>query len=1595
MAQESQNILPLSLNLDSSYESLQENESPFIKDLSSSLNGNPDIGIGSNNPVNEGQNVLVLTPTRSNVAISDISMPEGYNKNIGSFESITTQQLFYFNYNINEDHGIYVFNGNTSVWSKVIVDPELLFSDDPTAFMANHRVTLRVRKDENDEVIEEYLLITDGNTYHKWIDVIAAIETDGFNADTYPYYALQPPHFDRQELLGWALRSPMVAPVVTLLPNTETERGKPNDILGAAFQFCIQFNNTDGTQSLSSPYSLPAIIKSTDFLSNPELIPKRLQLVLTAGSCKTESITIYVRRTAKKSDSTLQNAWGDWFVYDTIYKFLSTGSNDQSVIGNKYWLRTGQWVPYSYDSTYNTIKYIFDNTKLSLINTKDVTLLGNEMPQLSVALSDLGDAVQLANNRYGFDNFPSKILDKFSTQVIEKTTDTCDIPLREIKLYAYAARERGNDSNSGSERIRGIWLSQVGYFLGEDIQMRFGGIYINGQRGAETQPGESEYFELNFADKDSFRVYLKGTQYYADGEWYVSDVNFNLTKIDHLLDFQDESDISFIRNTYSQQSFFVAQFTLKVPAGRYTACVGRHNVPKSGNYRDTSTYVLGIANSRTAGSISFFDDGEVVTVNTVKTTVTNYKEIEIDCTAGDVDVWGRGTLGDLFYIMTPFKGWHDGRRERWQFVEGYLYESQTDKIPIELFPYELYLDSDYSTLGERGIFTDKNGFFFAYTWGSDIRQNREDVRFTVNKDCSYPFYFTVETPDGAFWKRDIEVYFDSYNSGVVGTANRVLVEGTVRNLDSTLSYSNIGISIVNGQTVYSDENGNFTLVVHNGLNTLRSSNIYVNAAGNFNITVAGCAYVPLFNYTEPACQTSQVRGVPNLNINVNAQSEENVSLKQGASYLVCAVGADIACRVTYANKISLQSVESFLQRDNINPTQLKYIISGNLELQNDIRTRDLKWLAFYVINATNYRKYIQWVGDDIAFVDANGNVTTNTASASLVRINISSLLETNIKNNFTLLSNYQFQKEDRIRIFDNGSGDLLDIATYGDAIDLEVQGTNYNQAAINANLIPPSENIVLNSTDTITTEDAVLYIKYDRRFDVLKDKTGFWIEVYTPSQTTEKLPLMQDGSFYPIINGEIAIYTGGGVDNPQYLYPKEGLLNYWDTYLLKRNIIGLGQFITHPFESPNITDGWGANVTSGGKVQTINPDAKMQWYNDSTIKSDDYITEGILNGLATFSVKNIKSFKGYERGGIVAISCQFSVVLFVCENNWFVTDYNFNYIYANAQGVQVANLDNNLSVPHQKIGQNFGCKLQDTSTVLMLDEYVWWIDNKNQSAIISDYRSAVDVSDITDKEGKKYGIKSYLYEKLNAIEGWNLIHGNNKRFDIVCGCDIIRKDIFVTFRPRRENSNNVLSYVNKRRNINLLHQETIVYNLDYKRWTKQTGFTPEGYGNVAGNSTGVEFLSFTAGKPYLHNTGNRSFLNFYGEQLEPVLIGVINKSEDVVKILGAMSLDINNTALYSDLIYSTQVFGYSYLPLNYFIEEEKVFYAAFLRDMVSYLENPVNGDYRSTLVDGKRIFGEYFVMRFIQEYQKLGEYFELNKLSFLYTSSSPVKPPVV
>jgi len=919
MAQKEEQILGLFLQMDNAIERIKPNESTFIKGIGFDQNGNPSEESGTDSGTGEGQNMLVQTPIRSNQILSTLppnSLPAGYNKNCGSFYSVETDEFYYANFNGNGNHGIYVVDCDTGVWNTVIVDPNLPFTDNQEHFLKDHRWSIRFVKDANQNIVAKFLLFTNGAGWQGWINVIEAIATQGFNAALFPYWTLTPPHFDRRELLEWAMRPSMYAPICATIPNTAADTDKVNRLIDTAFQVSIRRVNTDGRTSAASPYSLPLIVKSEDYLNNPDTLPKNALFTLDAGSCMNEAIQIFIRKnTTAVNNIPPEQTWSDWYLYDTIYKFIGSAVSQSSVLGTPYWLRTNPWAAYSYDPVINTIQYTFDNSRvLEIVDQKDFIQLQNDIPQRSIGLTDLGDGELLANNRRNYDNLSSSILANLSVQVAEKPQIGCSIPVRTIQLYAYV----GMCSDDFA------YFSQVGYIDGSDTTVRFGSLRYGGNfANARFNINESKTFSLDFADKKAFRVYLKGTPYYADGVWYQVNSDNSLVKIPDELDFSDTDTLTYVQNVGTSQGYFVCVFTLTVPAGRYIATLGRHNVASSGDFRNTSTYIEGIANSRIKSFTLIDINAPVKGITTIKpnAVLSGYsKEMEIDCTSGDIDVWGNGA--DLFYVYCPYIT-TQGNGE-FRFIEGYLQESADSPLGVEKFGYLMTTSGQNISPDDSGNITDKNGFYFAYTKNNN--SDLIDMRFIVKLNCAYPFVFTVVTNQaGSGWRPNSPAYISDHNNGVVGDCNRILLTGTITNLDGTIPdvvskklppYSNIAVSIVDGQTVLTNETGQFILIVHNGLSTLRVSNIYINSGGNFLITTSGCGFIPLFNFNEAlvACINCTVRNYPiPINLAIFIQNSSQTSLKQGGKYSVGLLLGDLAGRLSFVNIVGQYPVSSFIE----------------------------------------------------------------------------------------------------------------------------------------------------------------------------------------------------------------------------------------------------------------------------------------------------------------------------------------------------------------------------------------------------------------------------------------------------------------------------------------------------------------------------------------------------------------------------------------------------------------------------------------------------------------------------------------------------------
>lgn len=1649
MAQDTQKILPLFINTDKSYDSLQSDESPLIKGMTWDINSNPGSIIGTANPSGEGQNLFALTPARSNEVIKMVQLPEGFNKNCGTFESRLTKELYHFNYNDRGSHGIYVIDGNTGAWKRVIEDSELGFTDDQEAVISN-RVLLRYVKDSAGNIVEKHLMWSNGKKWHGWINVMTAIGSNGFDDSLYPYWVLKPPHFDRRELLEWAIRPPMIKPSFSVIQNTASDIGKQNNIADRNLRVAYVFINTDGRFSVMSPYSNPIQVKSEEYANDINNLPRKVRLKMYAGSPLTEKIQIYVQEADDTKSLDGNSNYGMWKLYDTIDKFRDSSDG-------RYWERTDPWSVLNYDPVLNTIEYDFDNSKVGTPITQDyVTRIQTGMPQLSVAATDLEDAALLCNNRYGYNNLSSDVMDKLSAVVKEKTAQVCSRPLRTIYLYAYI----------GMCDYNFTYVSQIGYKYGDDETVRFGGMRPEGfgpSGGPVTvDVNESKMFGLDFADKSALRVYLRGTPFYADGEWCIVKTDNSIEPVGKTYNLENPDDKTEIGNIFRAGSYFICRFKLVVPAGRYVATIGRHNVSNDGDWRGTSTYIYGIANSRNK---SVTDSLVSLKPNALVSNPYPYsKDMEIDCTSGNVDVWGNDA--DVFYIYCPYNKSYGGQG-RYAFIEGYFKESRDNNFAVEMFPYS----SGRNNLDDWGKFTDKNGFYWGYTKAADSEVTNIQFRAIIN--CNYKTFIISNAQQGSGWKKNADSYLETQNNGEVGNCNRVILKGSVKDLTGVIGYSNIAITMRDGPTVYTDSNGNFEMYVHNGFDATRISTVYANGGNGYTITVLDCGHLPPFNYDQVQC--SDVSGCPQpinyrnrFDLQVQIQNNSTTSIKEGGRYSVGCVVADLAGRMSFVNVIQDIEVSSFLQRGSTAASYLQMLIQSTINFTAE--NTDFKWFAPYVSKNVAVKRYLQWVGDKILFLDNNGAIVADPAAAVFAKIVIDSLYDANVSKNFTLLSNYQFVKGDRVTVIDNGDGELFDTATYGATLDLQVYGTNYNQAAINAGLLVPEQNTIISSSESDV--EVGIIVKYDQRLNRISEKTGFWIEVYTPAKQADVIPFFEIGGFYPIVNGQVAEFLGYSNGIPSYNYLTSIDIDYWDAYYANRAIAG--KYFDHPFVSPNVTDTWGSNITSGGRIQVENKEAKQEWFGGDVIRSDRFL---YYNGLCSFRSENRKNYGIYPFGEILVAHTRRNIVAFNCMNDWFVAEFNMPYTRVENGSLVITNLDENLSLPKQKGGPMYGFEPQDMEAFVVDEDYFFWYDRKNTAIIKCNYAEAIDISQQIGEE--RGGVQSYLNSKTFNISNWNNssenpynirftaesygagqllfsflwdsipagafsasigysdnngstwnsqtagvasprtiilnnaqwkfrvtfhlpnnqnytydfgISANKRRFDVVAGIDAERGNVYWTFRPRRNNSTNPISFVSNKRGYDLNSQETFVYSVQYKGWLPCANFTPEAYARIRGNWANVEMITFANGVPYMHNnTSNASFLNYYGVQTEPSLEIAINKEKDIVKIFGSLRQSINGSGFFADMLYGTQPNSFSYIPDNYWKDREKMRYAVVLRDMASYPPIEESQLFRSMLFDGKRMFGPYIIARLVQRYPDLGKYFQLTGIEVLFTASHNTK----
>jgi hypothetical protein len=169
----------------------------------------------------DGKFNVIQNPS-GNTEVEGLNLPAGVNVCIGSYEDKQNNRLVFFNFNENDDHGIYSYSAETSTFTTHILNPILNFYDDRRYLITNV------------SVLENLLFWSDGINPQRQINLsrdYTGISDERHINFAKPYYQSNP----------YVLR--------------RTDLDKKTNFEKSSWQFRVRFILKDNEKTLLSPYS--------------------------------------------------------------------------------------------------------------------------------------------------------------------------------------------------------------------------------------------------------------------------------------------------------------------------------------------------------------------------------------------------------------------------------------------------------------------------------------------------------------------------------------------------------------------------------------------------------------------------------------------------------------------------------------------------------------------------------------------------------------------------------------------------------------------------------------------------------------------------------------------------------------------------------------------------------------------------------------------------------------------------------------------------------------------------------------------------------------------------------------------------------------------------------------------------------------------------------------------------------------------------------------------------------------------------------------------------------------------------------------------
>lgn len=1517
-----QQIIPYKgIELDNHELNVDEFCATYIKNLTDDLNDNNRVSR------DEGSNAYVWTPLEITERYCNLVLPAGTNHVAGFHYFKEANQGFVFGHNANNNHFIYRIKGNNGTCEMIVVDPCLNFKLEPKYFIGRGRcvaqTVCRFNKltDQTENVI--YLEYTDLFNDQRFMCVEDVIATHGFNGTDFPYFSTSDPNCDRCTWFNLGVPTPLgciaVSPVGRDLTD-EIERTRANVMNYKGWQFRIQIIDQWNRESEFD------IISDTFFtqignscLSSSSGLPRCVRLRFPAGCPLVNQIVLSFRNCAGKTKGF--STVSDWYRFTVVDKYNDCQNVNwwQRTINNPWQVEydaqilLGKTVQEATDIAYSKglmRYYAIDNTfEYTFCNDKECAPLNVDKTNRIENPLALRSGTMFPLGGSIALGRNTKGFDPMDCNELNKIEFSVDGP------------PDGSCSRVPLRKIE-IWGILYNPNNNEDTRIRKKDDNIVFGLADCSNNNPINFDQIFPKDQEGFVAHLAGTDYYTISKQYRYDkitdtleyVGLNYTTPGGIFD--------------AGRYVAVQKWEFNVIPGKYRFHIASHKASPS-DYKGTSTYFIGRTNL-------VFGLGDLI---------SEERELIIDVCSTN-------------YVLknTPVMIWdltHVGKNcttssEAASAVAGYLYEDEVQKNPIDM----ALVTTDHDDDVNKCNYTDHYGFYFATRNGRVLQATLRGYKSCVSNQVLATGRSTLDTVENWF-KFDKLYAYKGTNEYPIG--DRMIIKGRVTLCgDPSIGLPGVLVHVTRAGFGVTDSNGNFRIIMHDIGNTAtRSDSLIISQRGSCQILNCAdpcnwCfANVPV---SRVACVVGVERFLNLAPIAARINVVNSKGPKMGARY-----GLGFFLYDWMGRRSFLQATEKhYVNIPGLQETQVYDFSKIRFNINGAVFPSWVRKITPAITDNLNWDDDITWVMERVQFVDNTGK--TNTAAPTQIRLYYESLNEYNKQNDFSTNTGWQFLTEAQNSI----QGDIIEFLANAD-------GTIFTER--------------ITALAKYNKEGRYIQIDYTEELKNLKD--GTLVKLIRPKQCENK-------EFYYELCFPIRILN-------QQAVVQSGVLNYFDSYLLSRQIpvptlikvsskdeegneiltdATENQITPYPFffEHHSPSDMWGDHCINRGRVGVKNEQEKQRCLKTQIDVSNALVNDGLLNGLHYFEEKDSVVLDEQEWGGINICIADQNIILVICEFTNCILTYNDNTVRTDENGVVTApSGENRFGRPERKIGNNFGCQLDDLNTIQTKDGLVFFLDSSKSALVRHNYNEAEDMS---VGNQNRPGYKSWLSAMIKHVIENNSNPENPKKY-FHAGINPKTNKYTITLAVINQQSG---SYINQHREPVIGANDTVAIDIYSGALKAFLSYTPEYYGAMEGDINDSQFISFRFGEAWRHNKLNNPanlFNQFYGVNVEKIMEVVYNHDNVKVKKLLHTEVYCRQHLFYVDRVISESDQVSRIMP-RWWERREKFFCADFKcavntqPDTNIPLETGANA-----LLDGDMLYGRWFRVRYVGISSAINNYCEL------------------